>query len=81
MSGVPQGGVLSPLMFVLYVSDLDEWLAWSTATTYADNTTTGVTRSTQVTIVLEKLVTYIHTYKQNLPFLKWLSCFKNKCQF
>ena len=41
-SGVAQGGVLSPLIFVLYVSDLDEWLEWSSAITYADDTTTGV---------------------------------------
>ena len=25
-SGVPQGGVLSPVVFVLYVSDLEDWL-------------------------------------------------------
>ena len=40
-SGVPQGGVISPLIFVLYVSDLDLWLKWSSAKTYADDTTTG----------------------------------------
>ena len=40
--GVPQGEVFSPLIFVLYVSDLEEWLDWSSATTYADDTTTGV---------------------------------------
>ena len=40
-SGVPQGGVLSPLVFVLYVSDLEEWLEFSSAKTYADDTTTG----------------------------------------
>ena len=41
-SGVPQGGVLSPLIFVLYVSDLEEWFEFASATTYADDTTTGV---------------------------------------
>jgi exonuclease III len=40
-TGVPQGGVLSPLIFVLFVSDLQDWLKHSTAATYADDTTTG----------------------------------------
>ena len=45
-TGVPQGGVLSPLVFVLFVSDLQEWLAHSTAPTYADDTTTGTSAKT-----------------------------------
>ena len=40
-NGVPQGGVLSPLIFVLYVSDLQDWLLHSTAPTYADDTMSG----------------------------------------
>ena len=40
MSGVPQGGVLSPLVFVMYVSDLEDWLDGSDSITYADDTTT-----------------------------------------
>ena len=27
---------------MVYVADLDEWLEWSSATTYADDTTIGV---------------------------------------
>ena len=34
------GGVLSPLIFVLYVSDLQDWLKHLTAPTYADDTLT-----------------------------------------
>jgi hypothetical protein len=45
-SGVPQGGVLSPLIFVLFVSDLQDWLLHSTAPTYADDTTTGTSGTT-----------------------------------
>ena len=45
-TGVPQGGVLSPLIFVLFVSDLQDWLAHSTAPTYADDTSTATSSST-----------------------------------
>ena len=45
-TGVPQGGVLSPLIFVLFVSDLQDWLKHSTAPTYADDTTTGTSTDT-----------------------------------
>ena len=41
MFGVPHGGLLSPLILVLYVSDLEECLEWSSAITYADDTRTG----------------------------------------
>ena len=53
-TGVPQGGVLSPLIFVLFVSDLQDWLSHSTAPTYADDTSTG-TSSTTVEDTLEKM--------------------------
>ena len=45
-TGVPQGGVLSPLIFVLFVSDLQDWLLHSSAPTYADDTTTGTSCKT-----------------------------------
>ena len=45
-TGVPQGGALSPLVFVLFVSDLQDWLVHSTAPTYADDTTTGTSSTT-----------------------------------
>ena len=41
-SGVPQGGILSPLIFVLYVSDLGDWLEFSKAFTYADDTSSSI---------------------------------------
>ena len=40
--GLLQGGNLSPLAFVIYVSDLEVWLEFAIALTYADNTSTSV---------------------------------------
>jgi hypothetical protein len=35
--GVPQGSVLSPLLFLLYISDIGEWIESATITGYADD--------------------------------------------
>ena len=39
--GVPQGGILSPLIFVIYGADLEDWIAHCSAFTYADDTSTS----------------------------------------
>lgn len=39
-SGVPQGGILSPIIFTLYTADLELWLTTSRAFNFADDTTT-----------------------------------------
>ena len=41
-------------MFVVYVSDLDAWLKWSSAVTYADDTTTGISEK-DLDVLLRKL--------------------------
>ena len=41
-SGVPQGGILSPLLYIIYVSDFEDWLVRAKASTYADDSGTGV---------------------------------------
>ena len=52
----PRGPVLSPLVFVLFVADLEEWLDHSSAPTYADDTTTGTPgRSVKETIDLMQI--------------------------
>ena len=53
-SGVPQGGNFSPLAFVIYVSDLEDWLQYAISLTYADDTSTSVSGKS-INDVLRKL--------------------------
>ena len=39
-SGLPQGGILSPIIFTVYGADLEQWLQFSKAFTYADDSQT-----------------------------------------
>jgi retron-type reverse transcriptase len=36
--GVPQGSVLSPLLFLLYIQDIEQWIKSASVTGYADDT-------------------------------------------
>ena len=40
VSGVPQGGILSPIIFTIYTADMEAWLKTSKVFNYADDTTT-----------------------------------------
>ena len=40
VSGVPQGGILSPIVFTLYTADMELWLKTSKLFNFADDTTT-----------------------------------------
>ena len=42
-SGVPQGGILSPIIFTLYTADMELWLNNSKLFNFADDTTTYTT--------------------------------------
>ena len=53
-TGVPQGGILSPIIFIIYGADLEDWLRHSLALTYADDTSTSVKGKT-IEEVLAKL--------------------------
>ena len=49
--GVPQGGILSPLIFVIYGSDLEDWIEHCTAFTYADDTSTSCCGKTDEEVI------------------------------
>jgi hypothetical protein len=53
-SGVPQGRNFSPLAFVIYVRDLEDWLQYAISLTYADDTSTSVSGKS-IEDVLRKL--------------------------
>jgi flagellin-like hook-associated protein FlgL len=53
-SGVRQGGILSPMIFMVYGADVKHWLEHARAFTYADDTSTSAEDKDTKT-VLEKL--------------------------
>ena len=55
-SGVPQGGIISPLLYIIYVADLEQWLKYAKAITYADDTSTSLS-SRCLARVIDKLET------------------------
>ena len=54
-SGVPQGGILSPVIFIIYGADMSAWLRHSACLTYADDTSTSATGKT-----IEETFTYLN---------------------
>ena len=48
---VNQGGIMSPIKFVIYGADMELWLKHSSALTYADDTSTKYAPT--VTILLQ----------------------------
>ena len=69
--GVPQGSILGPLMFLLYINDLPECLKNTTPGMYADDTQIYVSSAS-----FSELVTKLNQDLENI--VKWLS--RNKLQ-
>ena len=73
-SGVPQGGIISPLLYIIYVADLQLWLKHSKVTTYADDTKTCVSHRLLAKVVemLEedaRLIRFSNSQHQTSPGL------------
>jgi hypothetical protein len=54
VSGVPQGGILSPIIFIIYGADMEEWITHSSIYTYADDTSSSCQDSVEQ-VVIEQL--------------------------
>ena len=50
MSGVPQGGILSPIIFTLYTADMEMWLKNSKLTNFADDTETHCSSKSKIEV-------------------------------
>ena len=50
-SGVPQGGILSPMIFTVYGAELEEWTKKSTIFSYADDTSSSCKAKTVEEVV------------------------------
>ncbi len=65
-TGSPQGSVISPLLFLILVADIEEWVSKAKALSYADDTTVYYAANTkaQVRMALELAAEEVLTFMQ-----------------
>ena len=69
-SGVPQGSVLGPLLFLIHISDIDMNLEYTSASSFADDTRVMAreSESSQVTVQRELSLIYEWALQNNMKF-------------
>jgi hypothetical protein len=69
--GVPQGGILSPLIFIIFWEDLEEWTNHSSILTYVDDISTRCIGKSQEEVMVRLKVDSKKLFTNH--GIKWIS--------
>lgn len=66
VSGVAQGSVIGPMLFLMYVTDIDHQIEYCRATSFADDTRLlGIVKNNEDCVQIQKDLTKVYAWAQN----------------